>query len=41
VGLSLENASIAMNTGEIKRLNRVDFLGKISMSIQRVAGLIY
>lgn len=30
MGLSLENASMAVNTGEIKRLNRTDFLGKIS-----------
>ena len=28
MGLSLENASMAVNTGEIKRLNRTDFLGK-------------
>ena len=28
MGLSLENASMAVNTGEIKRLNRMDFLGK-------------
>lgn len=41
VGLSLENASMVVNTGEIKRLNRMDFLGKISMSMQRVAWLIY
>lgn len=41
VGLSLENASLAVNTGEIKRLNRMDFLGKISVRMQRVAWLIY
>lgn len=41
MGLSLENASMAVNTGEIKRLNRMDFLGKISVSMQRVAWLIY
>lgn len=34
MGLSLENVSMAVNTGEIKRLNRMDFLGKISMSMQ-------
>lgn len=28
MGLSLENASMVVNTGEIKRLNRMDFLGK-------------
>ena len=41
MGLSLENASMAVNTGEIKRLNRMDFLGKIIVSMQRVAWLIY
>lgn len=41
VGLSLENASMPVNTREIKRLNRMDFLGKISMSMQGVAWLIY
>lgn len=28
VSLSLENASMAVNTGEIKRMNRMDFSGK-------------
>ena len=39
MGLFLGNASIAENTGEIKRLNRMDFFGKISMSIQ--SGMAY
>ena len=41
VGLSLENASMAVNTGEIKRLSRMDLSGKISMSMQRFAWFIY